>query len=75
MMADNYSGLVHNPGGPKSATGTPCSVSDYISQNTEALVAEAKELGFGKRKQAVLKALVCCQVYHICGKTQGSTCA
>jgi len=48
-----------NPGGPKSGGGTPYSVSDTISLETDTLLGMAAEEGFGKRKQAALKALVC----------------
>ena len=52
-----YLTSVINPGGPKSAIGTPCSVSETISEETEALLKIAKD--FGKRKQSALKTLVC----------------
>ena len=52
-----YLTSVINPGGAKSAIGTPCSVSETISEETEALLKMAK--GFGKRKQPALKTLVC----------------
>jgi hypothetical protein len=47
-----------NSGGPKSGAGTPYSVSDFISNNTDELLREAATQGFGKRRQNVLKALV-----------------
>ena len=46
-----------NPGGPKSGSGTPYSVNDAISLETDTLLQMAAEEGFGKRKQAALKAL------------------
>jgi hypothetical protein len=54
--------LVLNPGGPKSAAGTPYSVSDFISNDTDELLREAATKGFGKHKQSALKTLVCRQV-------------
>ncbi|KIM76455.1 hypothetical protein PILCRDRAFT_826234 [Piloderma croceum F 1598] len=46
-----------NPGGPKLGGGTPYSVSEFVSKNTDELVREAAQQGFGMRKQEVLKAL------------------
>jgi len=46
-----------NPGGPKSGTGTPHSVNEFMSMTTDELLREALQEGFGKRKQDVLKAL------------------
>jgi len=47
-----------NPGGPKSATGTPHSVTDMISKETDELLQSINEEGeYGKRKQNALKAL------------------
>ena len=48
-----------NPGGRKSGTGTPYSVSEAISLETDELLKIAAEEGSGKRKQAALKALAC----------------
>jgi hypothetical protein len=48
-----------NPGGRRSATGTPLSVSDIIAEDTDELLWMAASEEFGKRKQAILKALVC----------------
>jgi len=50
--------VVLNPGGPKSAAGTPYSVTDIISLETDELLELAKQGGFGKRKQEALKRLV-----------------
>ena len=50
---------VMNPGGRKSGSGTPYSVSDTISMEIDTLLALAAEQGFGNRKQAALKALAC----------------
>jgi hypothetical protein len=51
--------IVANPGGPKSAVGTPYSVSDAIGEETDRLIEIAREEGkSGKRKQTALKALV-----------------
>lgn len=54
--------VVMNPGGPKSGTGTPHLVNEFMSMSTDELLQEASEEGSGKRKQDVLKALVCLQV-------------
>jgi hypothetical protein len=56
-------GIVQNPGGPKSGVGTPYSVSEYVSKETDELLEIAGEQGFGKRKQEALKLLV---RYHVC---------
>jgi len=48
-----------NPGGRKSATGTPLSVSDFIKEDTEELLRMAALENPGKRKQIILKAVVC----------------
>ena len=48
-----------NPGGHKYGSGTPFSVSDFISKNTDELLQIAASERFGTRKQAALKALVC----------------
>jgi len=48
-----------NPGGRKSASGTPMSVGDFIKEDTEELLRMAASETPGKRKQAILKALVC----------------
>jgi hypothetical protein len=53
--------VVMNPGGPKSGSGTPRSVSDIVNMETDELLAVA-EAGFGGRKQAALKSLVCSKV-------------
>ena len=52
---------VMNPGGRKSesGSGTPSSVSDSISKDTDELLRIAASEGFGTGKQAALKALVC----------------
>jgi len=47
-----------NPGGRRSATGTPLSVSDIIAEDTDELLWMAASEEFGKRKQAILKALI-----------------
>ena len=47
-----------NPGGRKSGSGTPYSISDTISMETDTLLGLAEQ-GFGNRKQAALKALAC----------------
>ena len=47
-----------DPGGIKSATSTTYSVSDFVSETTDELLAQAKEKEFGSRKQSVLKELV-----------------
>ncbi|KAK2462249.1 hypothetical protein APHAL10511_005745 [Amanita phalloides] len=47
-----------NTGGRKSGIGTPYSVSDTISMDTDALLKIAAEEGFGNRKQAALKTLI-----------------
>jgi hypothetical protein len=57
--------LVQNPGGLKSGVGTPYSVTEFISKNTDELLKEAVKEGFGKRKQEILKALVCRQVHQM----------
>jgi len=46
---------VMNPGGPKSRSSTPHSVSDM---ETDELLAVAEDAGFGGRKQEALKSLV-----------------
>ncbi|KAF8325089.1 uncharacterized protein EI90DRAFT_3129205 [Cantharellus anzutake] len=47
-----------NPGGPKSRSGTPFSVSDFIAKDTDELLDIAASEGLGTRKQAALKALI-----------------
>jgi hypothetical protein len=54
--------LVLNPGGLKSVAGTPLSVSDIISMETEEMLELANQEGFGTRKQEALKRLVCFNV-------------
>jgi len=54
-----YLTSVMNPRGRKSGSGTPYSVSDVISMETDALLGIAVQEGFGTRKQAALKALAC----------------
>ena len=54
-----YLTSVMSPGEPKSGIGTPYSVSDAISEETNALLAIAAQEGFRNRKQAALKALAC----------------
>jgi hypothetical protein len=49
---------VKNPGGPKSEPGTPFSVSDAVSKETDELLEMAAE-DFGSRKQTALKTLAC----------------
>ncbi|KAH9970929.1 hypothetical protein BJV74DRAFT_783921 [Russula compacta] len=51
--------LVMNPGGHKSASGTPVSVSNFVGEDTEELLRMAASENPGKRKQALLKAVVC----------------
>lgn len=46
-----------NPGGLKSAAGTPFSVSDILSMETDELLELAKQEGFEKRKQEALRRL------------------
>jgi len=55
-----------NPGGPKSGVGTPHSVSQFVSIDTDKLLEVAAQEGFGKRKQDALKAL--------CFKRDGNRC-
>jgi hypothetical protein len=50
--------IVLNPGGARSGLGTPYSVSEMISMETEDLLAVASQEGFGTRKQEALKRLV-----------------
>jgi len=50
---------VMNPGCRKSGSGTPFSVSDFISKDMDELLQIAASERFGTRKQAALKALVC----------------
>jgi len=47
-----------NPGGHKSGSGTPYSVSEFVGLETDELMKLMKEEGFGTRKQAALKALL-----------------
>ncbi|KAH9977546.1 hypothetical protein BJV74DRAFT_860371 [Russula compacta] len=47
-----------NPGGRKFARGTPASVSDFIREDTEELLRMAASEDPGKRKQALLKAVI-----------------
>jgi len=54
--------IVLNPRRPKSAAGTPFSVTDIISMETDQLIELAIQEGFGKRKQEALKRLVCFKV-------------
>jgi hypothetical protein len=58
LGASNDAMIVMNPGGPKSGSGTPFSVSEVIAMETDQLLRIANEGGFGKRKQQALKALV-----------------
>jgi hypothetical protein len=48
--------VVLNPGGPKSGSGTPPSVSDIVNMETDELLTVAKTEGFGVRKQEALKS-------------------
>jgi hypothetical protein len=48
---DNQAELVMNPGGPKSGVGTPHSVSQFISIDTDKLLEVAAQEGFGKRNK------------------------
>lgn len=48
-----------NPGGRKSGSGTPFSDSDIIAKDTDELLQMAASEGLGKRKQDILKVLVC----------------
>ena len=52
-----------NSDGPKSGIGTPYSVSDAISEETDALLAIVAQEGFGNRKQAALKTLACRKIH------------
>ena len=47
-----------NPGGRASRSGTPFSVSDVVSKETDELLELVAQEGFGKRQQNALKALV-----------------
>jgi hypothetical protein len=58
----NFITLVMNPGGCKSGTGTPYSVSEAILLETDKLLRIAAEEDFGKRKQAALMALACYKI-------------
>jgi hypothetical protein len=62
---------VMNPGGRKSASGTPFSVSDTVRLETDQLLQLAAEEGFGQRKQAALKTLVRCRVVEKPGAHSG----
>ena len=49
-----------NPGERKSGTSAVFSVSDVIDEETDKLLQQVNEgSDFGKRKQVLLKALVC----------------
>ena len=50
--------IVLNPGRAKSGVGTPDSVSEIMSMETDELLAVANQAGFGARKQEALKRLV-----------------
>ena len=58
-----------NPGGRKSGTSTVFSISDVIDEEMDKLLQQVNEGGdFRKRKQVLLKALVCvhsCQSHII----------
>ena len=55
-----YLTSVMNPGGRKSgSSSTPFSVSDAISMEMDTLLEIGAQEGFGIRKQAALKTLVC----------------
>jgi len=55
--------IVANPGGRKSGTGTPFSVSELVGAETDRLIQMATdEKGYGVRKQVILKELVCGEV-------------
>jgi hypothetical protein len=59
--------IVMNPGGPKSGTGTPHSVSTVVATETDELLRIAREEGkFGKRKQTSLKDLACSGAFQVC---------
>jgi hypothetical protein len=47
-----------NLGGAKSATGTPHSVTETISMETDQLLTVAAQEEFGKQKQEAFKRLV-----------------
>ena len=51
--------IVLNPGGAKSGVGTPYSVGEIISMETDELLAVANQAGLGAQKQEALKRLVC----------------
>ena len=53
-----------NPGGHKSGSGTPYSVSEFVGLETDELMKLMKEEGFGTRKQAALKALVRTELFY-----------
>ena len=48
---------VMNPGRPESGIGTPYSVSEVISEETDVLLAMVTQQGFENRKQAALQTL------------------
>lgn len=50
--------IVINPGGPRSAIGTPFSVTDIVSMETEELLRSIEAGGGFGRKQEALKTLV-----------------
>jgi hypothetical protein len=54
-----------NPGGPKSGSDTPHSVSDVVNMETDELLVVAEDAGFGLRKQEALKSLVTLKPYHL----------
>ena len=54
-----YLTSVMNPGGRKSGSSTPFSVSDAISMETDTLLEIVTQEGFGIRKQMGLKTLAC----------------
>jgi hypothetical protein len=57
--------VVLNPGGPKSGSGTPRSVSDIVNMETDELLTVAETEGSGVRKQEALKSLVILKSYYL----------
>ena len=56
-----------NPGKPKSGSGTPHSVSDFVNMETDELRAVAEDAGLGVRKQEALMSLVILMSYNLLG--------
>jgi hypothetical protein len=64
----NNAAIVMNPGGRKSGSATPFSVSDAIGMETDKLMELAAGDNFRKWNQGALKALVwfeiVCNIVH-----------